>query len=153
VLSKEETFSDHQHEARERPLIPTPWVKQEPWRRLIIVATILAGDQWWRPWKPRDANMTLQRTTRPSSSTSSDQHTRRHCFHQHSARPPKQVAEYFWMFKSSMKLRFQRIKNEVNRRFLQAGIAETLKVVHSEISGQHAAPKLKRSLLTCTNSV
>jgi hypothetical protein len=32
-----------------------------------------------------------------------------------------------------MKLPFQRIKNQVNRRFLQAGMAELLKVVRSEI--------------------
>jgi hypothetical protein len=32
-----------------------------------------------------------------------------------------------------MKLRFQRIKNQVNRRFLQAGMAELPKVARSEI--------------------
>jgi hypothetical protein len=43
-----------------------------------------------------------------------------------------------------MKLRFQQIKNQVNRRFLQAGMAELPKVVRSEISGQHARAETKR---------
>jgi hypothetical protein len=40
---------------------------------------------------------------------------------------------YLWIFRSPMKLRFQRIKNQVNRKCLQAGMAELPKVAHSEI--------------------
>ena len=83
--------------------------------------------------KPKDAQHDTPRTKRSSSSTSSDQFTRRYCSHQHSARPQRQIAAYLWIFKSSTKFPFQRIKNQVNRRFLRAGIAKTLKVVHSEI--------------------
>ena len=41
------------------------------------------------------------------------------------------IAAYFQIFKSSTKFPSQRIKNQVNRRFLQSGMAKTLKVVHS----------------------
>jgi hypothetical protein len=42
-----------------------------------------------------------------------------------------------------MKLRFQRIKNQVNRRILQAGMAELPNVARSEISGQHESAETK----------
>ena len=82
--------------------------------------------------KPRDARHYAPKTTWSRSLTSSDEFTRRYCSHQCPARPQKQIAAYFWIFKSSTKFPFQRIKNQVNRRFLQAVMAKTLKVVHSE---------------------
>jgi hypothetical protein len=48
----------------------------------------------------------------------------------------------FWIFRSPMKLRFQPIKNQDNRRFLQAIMPESPSATHPEISfGQHAALK------------
>jgi len=82
--------------------------------------------------KPRDARHYAPKTTWSRSLTSSGEFTRRYCNHQCPARPQKQRAAYFWIFKSSTKFPFQRIKNQVNRRFLQAVMAKTLKGVHSE---------------------
>ena len=82
--------------------------------------------------KPRDARQDAPKTTWLRSLTSSDEFTRRYYSHQYSARPQKKIAVYFWIFKSSTKFPSQRIKNQVYRRFLQAGMAKTLKVVHSE---------------------
>jgi hypothetical protein len=50
-----------------------------------------------------------------------------------SAQPQGRTIGYLWIFRSPMKLRFKRIKNQVNRRFLQAGMAELPKVARSEI--------------------
>jgi C1A family cysteine protease len=50
-----------------------------------------------------------------------------------SAQPQGRTTGYLWIFRSTMKLRFQRIKNQVNRRFLQADMAELPKVARSEI--------------------
>ena len=83
--------------------------------------------------KPRDARHYAPKTTWSRSLISSDEFTRRYYSHQCPARPPKQIAAYFWIFKSPMKFRFQRIKNEVDRSFLQEVMAKTSKVVHSEI--------------------
>ena len=80
----------------------------------------------------KDAWHYAPKTTWSRSLTSSGEFTRRYCSHQCPARPQKKRAAYFWIFKSSMKFPFQRIKNQVNQRFLQAGMAKTLKVVHSE---------------------
>ena len=80
--------------------------------------------------KPRDAQHYAPKTTWSTSLTSSDEFTRYYS-HQCPARPQKQIAAYFWIFKISTKFPFHRIKNQVNRRFLQAGMAKTLKVVHS----------------------
>ena len=82
--------------------------------------------------KPRDSRHYAPKTTWSRSLTSSDEFTRSHCYHQYSAQPQKKIAAYFWILKSSTKLPFQWIKNQVNRRFLQAGMTKTLKVVHSE---------------------
>jgi hypothetical protein len=51
------------------------------------------------------------------------------------------TTEYNWIFRSPTKLRFQRVKNQVNRRFLQADMTESPMVARPEISGQQA--KLK----------
>ena len=83
--------------------------------------------------KPRDARHYTPKTTWSRSLTSSDEFTRRYYSHQCPARPQKKIAVYFWIFKSSTKFRFQRIKNEVNRSFPQEVMAKTSKVVHSEI--------------------
>ena len=91
--------------------------------------------RWWingDDLEAKDAQQDAPKTTRSRSSTSSDRFVRSHCYHQYSAQPQKQIAAYFLIFKSSMKLPSQRIKNQVHRRFLQAGMAKTLKVVHSE---------------------
>jgi hypothetical protein len=61
-----------------------------------------------------------------------------------SAQPQGRTTGYRWIFISPMKLRFQRIKNQVNRRFLQVGMAELPKVARSEISGQQARAETKR---------
>ena len=82
--------------------------------------------------KPRDARHYAPKTTWLRSLTSSDEFTRRYCSHQYSAQPQKQITAYFWIFKRSTKFPSQRIKNEVNRRFLQAVMTKTLKIVHSE---------------------
>ena len=82
--------------------------------------------------KPRDARHYAPKTTWSRSLTFSDEFTRRYCSHQCPARPQKQIAAYFWILKSSTKFPFQRIKNQVNRRFLQTVMAKTLKDVHSE---------------------
>jgi hypothetical protein len=50
-----------------------------------------------------------------------------------SAQPQRKTTGCLWIFRSPMKLRFQRIKNQVNRRFLQADMAELPKVARSEI--------------------
>ena len=92
--------------------------------------------RWWingDDLEAKDAQQDAPKTTRSRSSTSSDRFVRSHCYHQYSAQPQKQIAAYFWIFKSSTKFPSQRIKNQVNQRFLQAGMAKTLKVVHSEI--------------------
>src|SRR6185312_9893393 len=80
----------------------------------------------------KDAQQDAPKTTRSRSSTSSDRFVRSHCYHQYSAQPQKKIAAYFWIFKISTKFPSQQIKNQVNRRILQAGMAKTLKVVHSE---------------------
>ena len=95
--------------------------------------------------KIKDAQQDAPKTTRSRSSTSSDRFVRSHCYHQYSARPQKKIAVYFWIFKSPMKFRFQRIKNEVNRSFLQEVMAKTSKVVHSEIFWTARSAKVKRS--------
>ena len=82
--------------------------------------------------KPRDARHYVPKTTWSRSLTSLDEFTRRYCSHQCPAQPQKQIAAYFLIFKSSTNFPFQQIKNQVNRRFLQAVMAKTLKVVHSE---------------------
>jgi hypothetical protein len=50
-----------------------------------------------------------------------------------SAQPQGITTGYIWIFISPIKLHFQRIKNQVNRRFLQADMAELPKVARSEI--------------------
>ena len=104
--------------------------------------------RWWikgDDLKAKDAQQDAPKTTRSRSSTSSDRFVRSHCYHQYSAQPQKKIAVYFWIFKSPMKFRFQRIKNEANRSFLQEVMAKTSKVVHSEIFWTARSAKVKRS--------
>jgi hypothetical protein len=50
--------------------------------------------------------------------------------------------DIFWIFRSPMKLRFQQIKNQDNRRFLQAVMPESPSATRPEISfGQHTVLK------------
>lgn len=103
---------------------------------------------WWSMMmtlKPRDAQHDALKTTRSSSSTSSDQFAKRYCSHQCSARPQKKIAVYSWIFKSSTKLWTQRIKNQVNRSFLQAVMAKSSKVVRSENFWTARKTKVKRA--------
>ena len=91
--------------------------------------------RWWingDDFEAEDARHYAPKTTWSRSLTSSGEFTRRYCSHQCQDRPQKQRAAYFWIFKSSTKFPFQRIKNQVDRRFLQAVMAKTLKGVHSE---------------------
>jgi hypothetical protein len=53
----------------------------------------------------------------------------------------RRTIEYLWIFRSPRKLCFQRVKNQVNQRFLKADMAESPMVARPEISGQQA--KLK----------
>jgi hypothetical protein len=76
----------------------------------------------------------------PRSRDQAHQYLRSFCLHQvlHSFMGRK--TKYIWMFIRPMKLRFQRVKNQVDRRFLQVDMAESLMVARPE-SGQQA--KLK----------
>jgi hypothetical protein len=49
------------------------------------------------------------------------------------AQPLQQTIGYIWIFRSYMKSKFQRIKRQGNRRFLQADMAESPMVAHAEI--------------------
>jgi hypothetical protein len=49
------------------------------------------------------------------------------------AQPQQKRVGYIWIFRSSMKSTFQRIKRQGNRRFLQADMAESPMVAHAEI--------------------
>jgi hypothetical protein len=54
----------------------------------------------------------------------------------------RENTEYFWIFRSIMKLQFQQIMNQDNWRFLQAVMPESPSATRPEISfGQHAALK------------
>ena len=97
-------------------------------------------NQWWWPWS-QGCTQDAPKTTRSRSSTSSDRFVRSHCYHQYSARPQKKIAVYFWIFKSPMKFRFQQIKNEVNRSFLQEVMAKNRRSCTLKFSEQHAALK------------
>ena len=98
-----------------------------------------------RTIEAKDARQDAPKTTWLRSLTSSDEFTRRYCSHQYSAQPQKEIAVYFWIFKSSMKFRFQRIKNQLKRSFPQEVMAKTSKVVHSEIFWTARSAKVKRS--------
>jgi hypothetical protein len=69
------------------------------------------------------------------------QHLRNFCSHQVLHSLMGRTIEYTWIFRRPIKLRFQRVKNQVNRRFLEADMAESPMVARPEISGQQA--KLK----------
>jgi hypothetical protein len=47
--------------------------------------------------------------------------------------PQQKTIRYIWIFRSSMKSTFQRIKHQGNRMFLQADMAESPMVAHAEI--------------------
>jgi hypothetical protein len=49
------------------------------------------------------------------------------------AQPLQKTIGYIWIFRSSMKSTFQWIKQQGNRRFLQADMAESPMVAHAEI--------------------
>jgi hypothetical protein len=49
------------------------------------------------------------------------------------AQPLQKTTGYYWIFRSSMKSTFQRIKRHGNRRFLQADMTESPMVAHAEI--------------------
>ena len=72
--------------------------------------------------------------SRSRSLTSPDQCARSHRSHQNSAWSQRENTGYFWIFRSPMKLRFQQIKNQDNRRFLQADMVESPKVARAENS-------------------
>jgi hypothetical protein len=115
------------------------------------------GTRWWTNGDDLESlgmhNMTLQRTTRSSSSTSSDQLTRRHCSHQHSARPPKQVAEYFGYSRAPRSLHYNESRTKSIGVFYKWVRSKHWRSCTLKFSGQHAALKLKWPLLTRMNSV
>jgi hypothetical protein len=78
-------------------------------------------------------------------STSPDQFTRRYRLHLNSTRPLKKEVEYFRILRRLMRFRFQRIRNQVNQRFLQVVIAKTPKGVRSEIFWIERSTKVKRA--------
>jgi hypothetical protein len=51
------------------------------------------------------------------------------CLHE----PQQKTIRYIWIFRSSMKSTFQRIKHQGNRMFLQADMAESPMVARAEI--------------------
>jgi hypothetical protein len=54
----------------------------------------------------------------------------------------RENTEYFWIFRNTMKLRFQQINNQDNRRFLQEVMPKSPSATRPEISfGQHTALK------------
>jgi len=61
MLSRKKTAQIINTKAREPPLIPIPWVKQESWRRHIIEAMLCAGKSMVMTLKPRTHDKTLQR--------------------------------------------------------------------------------------------
>ena len=100
--------------------------------------------RWWingDDFEAKDAQQDAPKTTRSRSSISSDRFVRSHCYHQYYVRPQKKIAVYFWIFKSPMKFRFQRIKNEVNRSFPQEVWPKHRRSCTLKFSGQHAALK------------
>jgi hypothetical protein len=67
---------------------------------------------------------------------------RSHRSHQNSACSRRKNTGYFWIFRSPMKLQFQQINNQNNRRFLQEVMPESPSTTRPEISfGQHSALK------------
>ena len=114
---KERDHSDHRHKAREPPSILTSQAKQEPWRQ-TIGAMLLTGESMVMTLKPRMHNKTLRR--------------------------PQDQDHRHLRIDSPMKFRFQRIKNEVNRSFLQEVMAKKSKVMHSEIFWTARSAKVKR---------
>jgi hypothetical protein len=51
------------------------------------------------------------------------------CLHE----PQQKTIGHIWIFRSSMKSTFQRIKRQGNRRFLQVDMTESPMVAHAEI--------------------
>jgi hypothetical protein len=75
------------------------------------------------------SNHDAPKITRSSSSTSS-----KFLFTSIFAQPHgKKKTEYLWIFRSSTKLRFQWVKNQVNRRIIQADMVESSKIARSGI--------------------
>jgi hypothetical protein len=83
--------------------------------------------KWCVAWWPK----TLQGEDHTYISGSKDERIMMssRCLHE----PKQKTIRYIWIFKSSMKSTFQRIKRQGNRRFLQADMAESPMVAHAEI--------------------
>jgi hypothetical protein len=60
------------------------------------------------------------------------------------AQPQGGTTIYLWIFSITMKLRFQRTQNQVDRRFVQADMAELPKVARSENFWKPARAETKR---------
>ena len=85
--------------------------------------------RWWingDDLEAKDARHYAPKTTWSRSLTSSSKFTRRYCSHQCPARPQKQIAAYFWIFKSSTKFPFQRIKNQVKSEIPTSGYGQNI---------------------------
>ena len=99
---------------------------------------------WWingDDLQAEDAQQDAPKTTRSRSSTSSDRFVRSHCYHQYSARPQNKIVVYFWIFKSPMKFRFQRIKNESIEVSYKKLWPKHWRSCTLKFSGQHATLK------------
>jgi hypothetical protein len=78
----------------------------------------------WCPKRLQDEDHTYIYRSMDERITMSSQ-----CFHE----PQQKTIRYIWIFRSSMKSTFQRIKRQGNRRFLQADMAESSMLAHAEI--------------------
>jgi hypothetical protein len=50
----------------------------------------------------------------------------------------ERTTEYIWIFRSPMKLCFQRVKNQVNQRFLEADMAESPMVARPDLDSKQS---------------
>jgi hypothetical protein len=66
------------------------------------------------------------------------QHFRSFCLHQVLHSLMGRTTEYTWIFRSSSKLCFQRVKNQVNRRFLQADMAESPMIARPDLDSKQS---------------
>jgi hypothetical protein len=64
-------------------------------------------------------------TVPPRSQDQAHQHLQSFCSHQVLHSLMGRTIEYLWIFRSPTKLRFQRVKNQVDRRFLQEDMTES----------------------------
>jgi hypothetical protein len=68
----------------------------------------------------------------PRSQDQPHQHLRSFYSHQVLCSLTGRKIKYLWIFRIPPKLRFQRVKNQVNQRFLQADMAESPMVARPE---------------------